>query len=985
MYAWYTRGPPVVVPRSPGPRTEPPLAGKRPPNAPRHVQKTPGPNGPNGPNGPDGPDGPDDGRTPTPHASHTSRTPRGFFPSVPPDVSPFPPTRGEVPDPPEPPPCSGRIFTPEPYSHPEWQDDKAEGMIVIHQEKFPGYKDRLPIPKESVLVAYSAAALEMDLPKLPQAGFGSNSRYGDWFAYNPFDICEQFVEENPVLIVSVEFEDHSVLGAPVAMRLIDIQLTTRVVKLSGSLKDGKMSASAIANFTVHVSAIVPNGNLFNRITFEHFKEAFDYYDFTVYKSNEAGTKIAGKTIKGKGTHSGAFHFNIRPRSGNIYGADYPAQLVLKVMGTNQYIDYNIYPREELEGKMCLNGCHRYFPAAFDELKWHKGTPCKGDGSCRVSFQGRNAGPSADIALAAAIEEKDKARAEKACTFFPAGLCITVSKGKKCKFDHGDTDPKTIPCIVPRCKGTTCGYLHCEPSMEDCKLYTLRQRKRVDIRTGRWTVTYTSPTWPTLPRRGRQGWDSTLGYPGEGPLQMLGLNINGLNDAQDMHRLLKQAIEHRLDVIFLQEHRLKGSKIRDLIGTFARKGWAAVVSSADERGVGGTAILMREEAIPKFEVKVDRQHGDSLGGRVCAVDISLADWSARLVSVYVPAKANERGEFLKKLENSSIINHKTICEGDWNYVPDPSKDLKHLDPNAIPQPYAFTRGYESFIRTSGLEDTLRLVHGDGHRDYTRRGNTVWTRLDRFYSPKVNSPFRWTEVETDPLFFRGHDNASDHLAVKATMEWATPRKPTKADRRIDPRIFKEPEVRATVEMMWKDTHRRLSGISPSIAWTEAKKAIASFLLDETYKLTPERRKVKELESELSLLHTIAISKRPTPKLNKQIADTEKSLKEAKEKTKSSTWWNYIASLGEEVSSKVFYRRFRSKLSNSDISSIFITPNWEDPKTKAGTVTDGSEIGKQLEKYYRYLFKKKNLGQTGQDARFAQRKTDPGFESSQNGRAF
>ena len=115
----------------------------------------------------------------------------------------------------------------------------------------------------------------------------------------------------------------------------------------------------------------------------------------------------------------------------------------------------------------------------------------------------------------------------------------------------------------------------------------------------------------------------------------------------------------------------------------------------------------------------------------------------------------------------------------------------------------------------MEDPFRLLHGDSGRDYTRRGATVWTRLDRFYSPKYNSPFRWTRIESDPVFFRGHANASDHLAVKASVEWATTRKPTKADRRIDPRIFKEPMIRETVEMIWRDTHKRLSDLSPSLA--------------------------------------------------------------------------------------------------------------------------------------------------------------------------
>ena len=66
------------------------------------------------------------------------------------------------------------------------------------------------------------------------------------------------------------------------------------------------------------------------------------------------------------------------------------------------------------------------------------------------------------------------------------------------------------------------------------------------------------------------------------------------------------------------------------------------------------------------------------------------------------------------------------------------------------------------------------------------------------------------------------------------------------------------------------------------------------------------------------------------------TEEELSAARKAETKTGWWAYMASLKEEVSSKQFYRMFKAKLSNSDFSSLFITPNWFEPELKAGDPT-------------------------------------------------
>ena len=84
------------------------------------------------------------------------------------------------------------------------------------------------------------------------------------------------------------------------------------------------------------------------------------------------------------------------------------------------------------------------------------------------------------------------------------------------------------------------------------------------------------------------------------------------------------------------------------------------------------------------------------------------------------------------------------------------------------------------------------------------------------------------------------------MQAEIEWANDRKPTKADRRIDPRIFLLSEVRDTVEEIWKQVYRRFP---PSVhgevkAFVHAKETVAEYLLNRPYVLSPAKLEVRKM---------------------------------------------------------------------------------------------------------------------------------------------
>jgi len=143
--------------------------------------------------------------------------------------------------------------------------------------------------------------------------------------------------------------------------------------------------------------------------------------------------------------------------------------------------------------------------------------------------------------------------------------------------------------------------------------------------------------------------------------------------------------------------------------------------------------------------------------------------------------------------------------------------------------------------------------------------------------------------------------------------------------------------------------------------AKSHVAEYLLTKSYELSPAKLKIRELEDTLVMLNSAARHK-PHPALKSRIEKEEANLREAKKGGKISVWWSYLASLGEEVSSKVFYRRFRSKLSSTDFSSIHITPDWNDPEAKSGVSSDPKDIAVEQETYYKMLFGHKPSARPG-----------------------
>ena len=72
----------------------------------------------------------------------------------------------------------------------------------------------------------------------------------------------------------------------------------------------------------------------------------------------------------------------------------------------------------------------------------------------------------------------------------------------------------------------------------------------------------------------------------------------------------------------------------------------------------------------------------------------------------------------------------------------------------------------------------------------------------------------------------------------------------------------------------------------------------------------------------------------------------------------WSAYVATLGEEVSSKYFYRKFKAKHAKAEVGSLFKVEDWNQPNLGNGEVSSNQQIAEGMAGYYKWLYRRKKL---------------------------
>ena len=505
-------------------------------------------------------------------------------------------------------------------------------MIKVTQKRpTDASKDRFKIETTDVLAIFMAEAADIeDMPLKPNNNMHGHEhhKFGPWVMYLAADKAKQFVEE-------VGFFTHEAYDEKGMAHQITLDLTYHKF---GNLQDGKASEKMIELETAHVLVVVPAGPLVALLDKNAFKLAWQHRGFVVVKSNQEGMKIQGKRLKGSNLNR--FHFNLKHMECELAMAPWPFTLDLQVKGTTQHLEYTIFGHPELNGKVCLKYCHR---PTMEMAQWFPPTVYRKicPGTCELTNRAKNQAPpsrgegTAETMLAEKLKKTKEDAAMVECANFTIGACLSVGRGKVCKYLHAGL-PGDIDCRIMEKKYCTpkCLYKHGslpppglghalkalnskggsssmngpnDDSMDlgiSCKwTHMFLHKPRLNHRKGKW-YSYPTSMLDSLPEPRRTKphmtyiWDSTLGYPGEGhPLRLLGMNVNGLNDPKVVGKLLRQAKQLRVDVIFLQEHNMTRLKARDLEFLVGKKGWKAAISTAGltpRSSRGGTAVLVRED-------------------------------------------------------------------------------------------------------------------------------------------------------------------------------------------------------------------------------------------------------------------------------------------------------------------------------------------------------------------------------------------------------
>ena len=186
----------------------------------------------------------------------------------------------------------------------------------------------------------------------------------------------------------------------------------------------------------------------------------------------------------------------------------------------------------------------------------------------------------------------------------------------------------------------------------------------------------------------------------------------------------------------------------------------------------------------------------------------------------------------------------------------------------------------------------------------------------------------------------------------------------EEKIDPAIFRDPEVREDMRDLWRQAYAERPATSDAAigyrrgqAWDHAKSVSARYLLD----VTGDRRRRERQKTRADALRTLlgaAARLGSAKEANQRVREIRAQLKaERKNRREPSAWWKYLCTLREEVASKAFFRTFKAKHGSPDISSLHKIEDWEFPDVNEQEDADTPAlIGGECRKYYAWLFQAK-----------------------------
>ena len=129
-----------------------------------------------------------------------------------------------------------------------------------------------------------------------------------------------------------------------------------------------------------------------------------------------------------------------------------------------------------------------------------------------------------------------------------------------------------------------------------------------------------------------------------------------------------------------------------------------------------------------------------------------------------------------------------------------------------------------------------------------------------------------------------------------------------------------MRARVRQIWKQVYNSFDNeYTRAAVWETAKQACASYLIEETRAARRATTHINKAARALLARHLAeGNSKGPSPKFTKTKTNLEQIIRNKPDPEPKTGWWAYVSALKEELSTKMFYRIFKRRLSKSDMQS-------------------------------------------------------------------
>jgi hypothetical protein len=364
------------------------------------------------------------------------------------------------------------------------------------------------IARGAILGAFAEHAAPMNLESIPRFGIGASTPQGPWQIYTVAADARSFAEKHKEIKLTVEAVEH----------LLKVTLVSAMEEEADYFDSagGKPAPLPFATVVLYLDSHAK----FRHTKHAALKDAFKSMSAICFKSNHQLVKVGETSIEG--CHTERMYCKIRPLSGGFGSIKWARTADVKASYFNHRvkverilsIQYSIVEDNNFTDEtFCLRQCHTKRPCDCPQRGKHKaehaGNPAK-----------KNSRSAVGIFMHASNDM---------CKHFESGLCVQAVANGRCYYKHPDTPlASEVDCKLPRSKfgkrtcrnGAKCLYRHnFEMDVEDA---TLSQLVSDDL------CARDRSAWDTRVRRGTHAFDSTLGFPGEGPAKAISWNARGLN-------------------------------------------------------------------------------------------------------------------------------------------------------------------------------------------------------------------------------------------------------------------------------------------------------------------------------------------------------------------------------------------------------------------------------------------------------------------------